>query len=266
MQAGIKNEYDFKNLIDGKQVKSLPTNLQNLLYALFNNIEDDSFISCWCSKFVEKSDIKIRINEEIKGISIKTGINCSVHQEHIDKFKQFLIKIGVDNTIIMEFNSFIEGIVNGNRVDSITYIKANSESINIIKNTFNDYYTKINLLIRFLFQGTEIHRYDCDAIIYGTPSNFIWGTKSEILKYLIEYSPKDSVYINLSALYIKCYDRNLKNNPQKIERQKNIQVKWYTIKEDLGQITKIRNNFVNNKIQIFYNKNNNKHNPKIKID
>lgn len=256
LQAGIKNEYDFKNLIDGKQVKDLSTNIQNLLFALFNNIENNAFVSCWRSKYVEKSDIKIKINEEIKGISIKTGINCSMHQEHLDKFKQFLIKVGVDNSIIMEFNNFIEGKVNGNRVDSITYIKANSKSINIIKNTFNDYYTKINLLIRFLFQGTEIHKYDCDAIIYGVPSNFIWGTKSEILKYLIEYPTKESLYINLSSLYIKCYDRNLKNNPQKLERQKNIQVKWYSIKEDLGQITKIRNSFINNKIQTFYNKSN----------
>ena len=119
------------------------------------------------------------------------------------------------------------GKINGKKVNSEAYIEKNREKIEELKEAFNDYYIKINLLIRFIFQGTEVQNYDCDAIIYGTPKSFIWATKNEVLKHLIEFIPQETRYINISALNIKCYDRNLRNNPRRKECQDKIQVKWY---------------------------------------
>lgn len=252
MQAGIKNEFDFKNYLNGKKVYELNTNMQNMLYAIFKNINSNSYITCWWSKYTEKADIKIKIEGVVKGLSIKNGAGCSIHQEQLETFNKFLIKIGVDNNILEKFINFIEGNVNGKRVDAITYIQKNEKDIKLIKEELQEYYIQTNLILRFIFQGTEIYQYDCDALIYGSPNQFYWATKSEVLKFLIDYKEKNTKYINTSALFIKCYDRNLKNNPSKINRQKSIQVKWYTIKEDLEQITKIRNNFLNNQIQSFY--------------
>lgn len=252
MQKGIKNEFDFKNALNNKRVCDLPTNMQNMLYAIFKNINNTSYIVCWWSKYQEKSDIKIKIDGVVKGISIKSGSNCSVHQERLNSFDEYLLKIGVDDSIIVLFNNFIKGYVQGKRVDSTTYINNNINDIKKIKEVFKEYYIKINLIIRFLFQGSDINKYDCDLLIYGTPNNFLWATKSEILKYLIDYKEKTTLYINMSALFIKCYDRNLRNNPTKKSKQDDIQVKWYTLKEDLELITIIRNNYINNKIQSFY--------------
>ena len=90
MQKGIKNEINFKQLLDRKMVKDLPSNLQDMLYALFLDIEPTSIIDCWRSKYLEKADIKIKIHGVIKGISIKTGKDCSMHQEIVSKFYPFL--------------------------------------------------------------------------------------------------------------------------------------------------------------------------------
>lgn len=252
MQLGIKNEFDFKNELNNKRVCELTINMQNMLYAIFKNINGNSKIICWWSKYTEKSDIKVKIEGVVKGISIKSGSNCSIHQENIESFKKYLLKIGIDNNIQELFYNFILGYVNGNRVDSKTYIQYNKNDIEIIKKAFQEYYVKINLIIRFLFQGSEINKYDCDLIIYGIPNNFLWATKNEILKFLIDYKEKETQYINTSAFFIKCYDRNLRNNPKKKLKQNDIQVKWYSIKEDLELITKIRINYINNKIQLFY--------------
>lgn len=240
MQKGIQNEIDFKNLLDHKKVYQLPKDIQKMLFFVFENITLKSTVYCWRSKYQEKADIKIRINNIIKGISIKSGNYCSMHQEHIDKFYPFLLKIGVDEYIIKIFDNYMKGIINGIRVSSEEYILKNTKEINLLKKKFNEYYTKINLINRFIFQGTEIQKYDCDVLIYGTPLNFMWATKNEILKYLVEYEYTTRFFINISALNIKCYDRNLKNIPSKKVRQDNIQIKWYSIKEDFELITKLR--------------------------
>lgn len=240
MQKGIQNEIDFKNLLDHKKVYQLPKDIQKMLFFVFENITLKSTVYCWRSKYQEKADIKIRINNIIKGISIKSGNYCSMHQEHIDKFYPFLLKIGVDEYIIKIFDNYMKGIINGIRVSSEEYILKNTKEINLLKRKFNEYYTKINLINRFIFQGTEIQKYDCDVLIYGTPLNFMWATKNEILKYLVEYEYTNKFFINISALNIKCYDRNLKNIPSKKVGQDNIQIKWCSIKEDFELITKLR--------------------------
>lgn len=247
MQKGFQNEVDFKDIIDKKKLYQLPTDIKEMLLYIFGNVDDKSYVQCWLSKYYEKADIKVKINGVVKGISIKSGGFSSIHQEHISKFYPFLLKIGVDDNVINKFNNYINGIVKGKRVSSSEYIENNSSDIDIIRKKFNEYYVKTNMIIRFIFQGTEIQKYDCDCLIYGTPNNFIWATKNEILKFLVDYEAKEQKFINISALNIKCYDRNLRNNPLKKECQNSIQIKWYSIRGDLAFITKMRqitNNYI----------------------
>lgn len=241
MQYGIKNEVYFANAFNGKRVKDLPLEMQKLIYAIFDNVGESSIIECWRSHYLEKADIKIKINGNIKGISIKTGKNCSMHQENYKKFSDFLIKLGLNYEDINILHKFIIGKMNNKKVNSKIYIENNLNEIKLIRNKFNDYYIKTNLLIRFIIQGTEIQNYDCDALIHGTPDSFLWATKSEILKYLVDYNIDKYDFINISALNFKCYDRNLRNNSERKKHEEDIQIKWYTIKQDLAKITKLRN-------------------------
>ncbi len=240
MNIGIQNEINFAKIIDRKKLKNLSYNMQELIRELFSNIDDDTIVECWRSKYYEKADIKIKINNIVKGISIKTGHNCSMHQESKLSFYNYLRKIGVEESVIIDFDNFMNGKVNNKKVDAKTYINANIDSIKRIKKSFNSYYIKANLIFRFIFQGIDKERYGCEAIIYGTPDNFIWATKNEIAKFLIEYPENNLNYINSGALYIKCYNRNLKNNIHKIKKQDDIQVKWYTLENDILYISKIR--------------------------
>lgn len=240
MQKGFENEKKFAKIIDNKRVNQLSSIFKDILYSLFTDVNENDYVECWQSKYYEKADIKLRINDEIKGISIKSGKYCSMHQEATNTFYPFLKKIGIDNRIIDKFEMYMQGFVKGKRVDAITYIFNNYKDIQKISEKFNEYYIKTNLILRFIFLGTEKQSYGCDAIIYGTPDNFLWATKNEILEYLINYQKGDTVYIKFSAFNIKNYDRNLRNNHSRISKQKDIQVKWYTIKEDLKNIEKIR--------------------------
>ena len=86
MQSGIKNEYTFARLIDGKKIKHLPQKIQELLYVLYDNINEENLVECWKSKYNEKADLKLKINGIMKGLSLKTGQNCTIHQENVSKF------------------------------------------------------------------------------------------------------------------------------------------------------------------------------------
>lgn len=69
---------------------------------------------------------------------------------------------------------------------------------------------------------------------------FLWATKEEILEYLINYDNSHEIFIRFSALNLKSYDRNLRNNEEKKSKQNEIQIKWNTIKIDLQNIEKLR--------------------------
>ena len=252
MQKGFRNEIDFVISLNNKKYGDLSIEFKSLLSKLFKNLNTDTNIICWQSKYSEKADIKIKINNEIKGVSIKCGANCSFHQESVQKFSNYLIKIGVENNIIKNFNDFIKGYVKGNKVDAKTYINNNKEEIAEIIDSFNKLYVKINLILRFIFQGTELQKYDCDAIIYGTPSKFLWATKNEVIEYLVNYDNNHEVYLKFSALNLKSYDRNLRNNEMRKTKQNEIQIKWCTINADLENIKKLRVSNKNKKISNNY--------------
>lgn len=240
MQKGFINEKNFAKMIDKNKIKELNKNIQCLIYAIFKDIRENDIVECWKSKYFEKADIKIKINNEIKGISIKTGKYCSVHQESTKTLYPFFRRVGIEEKTIKALDSFLIGKVNDKRVDAITYIFHNYEEIKKIKDSLNNYYIKVNLILRFLFLGTEKQNYGCDAIIYGVPNSFLWATKEEILEYLINYDNNHEIFIKFSALNLKSYDRNLRNNEEKKSKQNEIQIKWNTIKIDLQNIEKLR--------------------------
>lgn len=239
---GIFNEYAFAKALDQKRVKELNFQFQDLLYNLFNDLKENDNIECWKSKFNEKADIKIRINDNIKGISIKMGESNSVHQEHINSISNYLLGIGMNNEIVEKLRSYILGNINGKQVNAKEYKLLKKDEILEIKNSLADFYVKTCLIIRFLFKGKESQIYDADAIIHGTPKNFLWASKSEILKYLVAYPDGKTINVKIGPLFIQTRNRNLKNRINAKQNEEYIQVKWYNLRKDLYFITKRREN------------------------
>ena len=237
---GIANEIKFVKLFDKKQVNNLDNNSRELIHSLFDNLTGMEVIECWKSKYREKADIKIRINGEIRGVSIKMGESNSIHQEHINSLTTYLLNIGLSKKIVMYLQEYINGKINGLQLDAKTYKKVREKEIIAMKNALSDLYIKINLIIRFIFKGNENQIYDADAIIHGTPNNFLWATKSEILRYLIDYPDGTTINVKVGPLFIQCRNRNLKNNFFSRYAENYIQVKWYNLKKDLYFITKKR--------------------------
>lgn len=236
---GILNEKRFAEVLDKRLIKNLPVEFQKLIYALFNDrVTENDIVECWQSKFKEKADIKIKINEIVKGVSIKMGSGNSVHLEKLDTFCKFLTSIGVSNSSISILHEYIIGKINNKKIDNETYKQIKPKELKLINEELNDLYVKSNIIIRTLFKGTEINRYNADAIIHGTPNHFIWATKSEILKYLMFCHKRTASAISVGSLNIQSWNRNInfKNN----DNENFVQIKWHMIKKDLNYLMATR--------------------------
>lgn len=231
---GFLNEVAFAKALNNKMYNKLSKDFQEMLKAIyFNvNVNENDIVQCWKSRYKEKADIKIKINGIVKGISIKCGNSNSVHLEELNSFIKFLTSLGVTDKTIKNFKSYIIGKINDTIVDNKTYKQFYEKNLLLINRELNDFYVKTNIIIRSLFKGAEINRYNADAIIQGTPDSFIWATKSEILKYLMYCDNRANAAVSVSSLNIQSWDKTLTSKQEKLY----VQIKWHIIKKDLVEI------------------------------
>lgn len=79
------------------------------------------------------------------------------------------------------------------------------------------------------------YRVKVDAFIHGTINGFIWSTSDEVQRFL-EDEEIFSTSVHTSKLYIQNWDKNLKRNPKYESCREYIQVKWFSIYDDIINI------------------------------
>lgn len=247
---GYQNEEEFARYLNGKKFGRVNPIFQDLLYKLYKNIDFNDTIICWVNKSKRKADIYIKVNNFVRGISIKKGVKNSVHVESITRFTKFLEEIGIEDNIIHKFLNyhFADGTINGSgkiRLSSIEYRKKYQQDINIINNEFNKKKYIDQFINRFILQGNK-SEYEVDAIIYGVVEDFIWITNEEI-KYIIRKHLLD----NCSSLHISCLSlqpmsRNLNYNSKYEFCRYHIQIKWYNLSD---QIIEVMSTYRNNRMK-----------------
>lgn len=89
---GYDNEYEFVKYLNGKKVSDLNPLFGDFIDDLFKIKDNNDIITCWRNHYPQKSDIFIKINGKIKGVSIKMGSRNSLHVERISDFIHFLIE------------------------------------------------------------------------------------------------------------------------------------------------------------------------------
>ncbi len=236
MKSGYQNELEFINYLNNKKYEEINILMHELLITLFPDIKGHDTITCYKYGSYAKVDIVIAVRGIKKGISIKSGICNSVHLEPIDKFMSYLCMFNFTETDKFLRYLYSDGTNNntGKTRQSNSEYKLNHQddiiSINKNLNTIKDY-----LINRFLIE-TDIHyKIKVDAFIEGNVNDFLWATSEEVLNHLRNCNSNTSG-VHVSNLYIQNWNKNLKYNP-KYERCRNyIQVKWYSIFDDLIKI------------------------------
>ena len=237
MNNGKQNEFDFVLMLNGKKVSTLDPNTYDLIHAIYNNIDDSSIIKAWKNHYKQKMDVMISIDGIIKSISIKSGSRNSVHVEPFSSFCFFLEKNGISLNIInlYLYYHFGDGTLDGTgnkRKSGEEYKKLNQKEIDLFNKKICNEKLIEKAIDRFVLIGTN-SKYSIDAICYGTPYDYLWITKKDIIKILKYKMTKYSTGIHFSSLFCQPQTRNINYNPLYEKKRYCVQVKWYSLFDDI---------------------------------
>ena len=235
--TGKNNEYEFVKYLNNKRIFELNPMFRELIDELFPNEKSNSIIKSWKNHYKEKSDIFIKINGKMKGISIKKGHKNSVHVERISDFIHFLIENNVDRETVIEYLKYhyADGSTNGKgnkRISVEEYKKDNQSKIDKINKVLNDEKIIKKAINRFVTKGKNTE-YFISAIIYGEINDFIWATKEQIEEIMLSKKDVYSSAVHFGALTCQPKNRCLNYNPLYEKDRFCVQIKWYNIFDDI---------------------------------
>lgn len=234
---GYINELYFVNYLNGKKVKNLNIMFLELIENLFKNINKEDIIKSWKNPFSQKTDIFIKINNEIKRISIKSGIKNSIHVEPISEFIHFLIDNKIEKKYIISYLKYhyADGTTNGSgikRISANEYKKTNQKEIDLLNKRLNNKDLINKVIERFILKGNnDIHL--VDALIYGFYNDFIYITKDEIKEIVNNKMNLYSTGVHFGPLSCQPLNRCLNYNPKYEKSRYCIQIKWYSLFDDI---------------------------------
>lgn len=241
--TGIDNEFQFVTKFNNKYVYELDPLARDFIESIFENICDNDLIKCFRNRYPQKSDIIIMINGNLKGVSIKIGSRNSVHLESINSFCEFLAKIKINKKIIDKYlyYHFADGTIDGTGKDRISkdlYYENHMDDIHLINCVFNKANVVSQVIDRFVLYGKN-SKYPIAAIICGSVNDFMWLTRDEIIDAISNTKVYNSTGVHFGPLFCQPQNRCLNRNPKYENTRYNVQVKWYSLFDD---IIKYRNN------------------------
>ena len=238
MTKGYKNEINFIEYLDNMKFEDLNPLMQDVIKQLYPDIKRKDIIKATKYGRYAKTDIVISVRNKKRGISIKSGYKNSVHIEPLTSFKKYLLRnnISLKNIDMLLRYMYSDG-TNDNtglkRISNAEYIDQHYSEIKELNKIFNN--LKRKLIKRFLIETDVKYQVKPAIFIHGEVNDFIWVTAEEIEKYL-ENEEVESTSVHSGKLYIQCWDKNLNRN-EKYEYCRNyIQVKWFSMYDDMISI------------------------------
>ena len=225
---GYQNEFLFVLEFNNKKVKELNPLLREVVDDLFKDINEDDIVKSWRNHINnQKGDIFIKINNIVRSISIKKGAKNSVHAESINSFMSYLRLLGVKENIIKYYLRFHYA----ENMTSQEYCETHKEEIEMINKALSKIDIKF-FINRFILKG-RLSSYIVDGLIYGTPNDFFYINSNDVYKIVSETKNRDSKSVHVGCLFIQPQNRCLNNNQQYIDKRDYVQVKWYSLFDDI---------------------------------
>lgn len=228
MNSGEQNENNIAKYLNLKMVKELNEFWKEIIYKMFPTAQDADIIHSFLidARHV-KPDIIVKINIIQKLISIKTGHNPSVHQEHIYSFYDYLRKNGVSERTIKIISFYHFGLSkkttnNGKQFskDEIIdkygdYLIQANEELNNNKHLIDD------IIFRSIIKGSKEYYYEVDYFYYGCLDKGFLLSREEIYDIVKHDIKPNKGPIHFGGLIYQPSGRNM------LKRDINyVRIKW----------------------------------------
>lgn len=242
---GYDNEFEFVKYLNKRQVRNLNPMFRELINELYHDVDEESIIFAWRNHLPQKSDIFIKINGVMKGLSIKKGMKNSVHVDGISNFIHFLIENKVPRDVVIEYLKYhyADGTTNGKgekRISAQEYKISNQQNIDEINRYFNQEELLVKAIDRFILKGNNSNYY-IDVLICGEVDDFIWILKDDIKKVILSKKDVYSTAVHFGSITCQPKNRCLNYNPIYEKDRFCVQLKWYNLNDEIIE-------FMNNSI------------------
>ena len=234
---GYDNEFAFVLAFNGKRFSELNPLCQKLLEEMYVVIPDDAIIRAWRNHYPQKTDVFLRVNGMMKGLSLKKGMCNSVHVEPISEFIHFLIENGVSRECIIAYLKYhyADGSTNGSgqiRLSIEEYKQQHQKEIDELNENLNTSILLQKAFERFVLRGNNSD-YSIDAIVYGTPDDFVWLTRNDIKTMLRLKEKEYSSAVHFGPLICQPLNRCLNLKPLYEKKRFCVQLKWHNLHDDI---------------------------------
>ena len=235
--TGKDNEFAFVTYLNGRKINELNPMFKSLIDTLFPWEYETSKINSWLNKNPEKSDIFVKINGKVKGISIKKGYKNSVHVERITDFIHFLIENKVDRDIVIKYLQYhyADGSTNGKgakRLSTKEYKEYHQRDIDKINKVFNNENLLTKAIDRFVLKGNNSPS-KIDALVYGEVDSFLFLTRKDIINIIISKRKEYSTGVHFGCLSVQPKNRCLNYNKKYEKDRYCVQLKWFNLNDSI---------------------------------
>ena len=223
---GFQNERNFAQELDGKRVRQLKPLYYHMIIQLYGKVCGLKKVHAWVDDTKKKYDIVIKIGKVEKKISIKKGINNSMHVE---------MKIGREHVMTYLKYHYADGTTNGKgeyRMSVQEYKLLHQEEINQLNTCLNHPFVLRQAINRFVLMGRNSEE-KIDGIIYGVVNDFIFISAQDIIRVIESKKDISMTGVHFGPLCCQPMTRNLNYNPLYEKKRFCVQIKWYDIYEDI---------------------------------
>lgn len=246
---GLKNEKDFVKFFNNKYLSEFDENTQKLLKNIFDDVIDNSMpIIAWKNDLLQKADIFIKFRNYVRGISIKSGKGNSVHQEKLRDFEDFLKSLCIPYYAVDNYTSFHFGFArneNGSRILSqklgaYQYLNHFQSEIDSLNKYINKTRVIISIIDRIIIRGRN-SKYDIDALISGTPQDYVWISKDDLYDLFLS---KKSIDYNVPHVSLVTFGPKIRHlyKDKTNEDSLNVTFRWKDSRKDISEFIKSRIN------------------------
>lgn len=230
--------------LNNKAVKDLNNNLKYQLKQMFGPLDEDEIVTSIRLNDFIKPDISITYKGITKFVSIKTGRARQIHTERCDLFANYLKSKGVakeqiDFYLLWHFG---DGTTDGNGDTQIGWLKMVDiyfkERIEFNKKMNEDKNFLVQIIDRFLFQGSNPFAIAADFIYLGDEDFGITVSRNMVRKYILNstFSYLDNPHIG--PVQFRSHHTKKGFNEREINARFKTDFWWAGLEGDLRYIAK----------------------------
>lgn len=232
------------NSINNHKLNEIPMNLRYTLQSIYYFVGDNETVLCKKPDSFIKPDLIIKVDNEIRYVSIKTGRAEVVHNEIIDNFVKYLKEEGISQETIDTIKLFHygDGTTDGSGKTRKCYIEVMSELKDKIKMANKELnYRKafvLKTMRRCVFQGVDDSNPSIDAIYFGDERFGIVTTTKQIVAHIKKRSFDYIDNLHIGPLLLRPHSRYVGRQVADERNRERIVAYWPKLSADLEYISK----------------------------